>query len=82
MNLAQKLELHKMWLSSDGHKGGRADLRRANLREANLHKANLIEADLSDANMKEANLSGANLKGAKHNEYTIWPAGFDIARLS
>ncbi len=75
----------------------RADLSGANLSGANLSGANLSGADLSRANLSGAYLSGANLSGANlsgaylsranlsgvlHDEFTRWPAGFDMGRLS
>jgi hypothetical protein len=74
----------------------RANLRGANLYGADLESADLYEADLSNAKLGWANLSGANLYGAKlegtdlfgtdlsnadHNVHTVWPDGFDKARL-
>jgi uncharacterized protein YjbI with pentapeptide repeats len=63
------LDLHKLWLESNGNKGERANLRYANLRGANLRDANLRDADLRDAdltgaNLRDADLTGANLYGA------------------
>ena len=40
------LDNHKLWLSSGGLRGERANLERANLRGANLIDANLIDANL------------------------------------
>ena len=59
-----------------------ADLRWADLRGADLSGANLSGADLRRADLSGADLSWANLSGADHhNDFTIWPEGFDIARL-
>ena len=63
------LDNHKLWLSSGGDKGERADLfdadlRCANLCGANLRCANLCGADLRCANLFDADLRGANLCGA------------------
>jgi hypothetical protein len=64
-----------------------ADLSGANLYDANLSGAYLYDADLSGANLSganlyDANLSGADLSRANHSEYTVWPEGFDMGRLS
>lgn len=68
------LDNHKLWLSSDGKKGERAnlsyadlscaDLRSADLRYADLNSANLRYADLHSANLSHANLRYANLSYA------------------
>ncbi|EAU9424138.1 pentapeptide repeat-containing protein [Salmonella enterica] len=77
--LSKVLEQHKVWITSLGQEGSRADLRGANLhdadlrganlyganlRGANLYGANLYGADLHDADLRGANLYGANLRGA------------------
>ncbi|ECJ2061983.1 pentapeptide repeat-containing protein, partial [Salmonella enterica] len=51
--LAKILELHKVWISSFGKEGSKA-----NLYGANLYGANLYGADLSGANLYGADLSG------------------------
>jgi len=58
------LEQHRLWLSTEGRSGQRADLRKADLREADLRKANLRGANLGRANLGRANLRGADLHGA------------------
>ena len=58
------LDNHKLWISSGGKKGERADLRYANLRNANLSYANLIYADLRYANLSYADLRYADLSNA------------------
>ena len=67
--LNEILKKHKLWLSSGGEEGERAnlsnaDLRNANLSGADLRNANLSGADLMVANLRNANLSGADLSGA------------------
>ena len=67
--LGEILKQHRLWLSSNGAEGTRADLSganlsRANLSGANLSRANLFGVNLSGANLFEADLSGANLSGA------------------
>ena len=56
-----------------------ANLSGANLSRANLSRANLSGADLSWADLSWADLSWANLSRAKHDGYTVWPAGFNVA---
>ena len=58
------LDNHKLWLSSGGEKGERADLRYANLSSADLRYANLRYANLRYANLSYADLSSANLSYA------------------
>ena len=84
------LDNHKLWLSSGGEKGERAnlssaDLRSANLRSANLSYANLSSANLSYANLSSANLSSANLSSANlssadldYSAFPLWCGGLDV----
>ena len=58
------LDNHKLWLSSGGEKGERANLRSANLSDANLSYADLSDADLRSANLSSADLHNANLSDA------------------
>ncbi|ECQ3321636.1 pentapeptide repeat-containing protein [Salmonella enterica] len=67
--LSKVLEEHKLWITSLGQEGARADLyganlRVADLRVADLRDANLRGADLYGANLRGADLYGANLRGA------------------
>ncbi|WP_084997493.1 pentapeptide repeat-containing protein [Cronobacter sakazakii] len=67
--LSKILDEHKVWVTSFGENGSKAnlygsDLYGANLRGANLSGADLSGADLSDANLSGADLSDANLCGA------------------
>ena len=67
--LSKILDEHKVWVTSFGENGSKAnlygsDLYGANLRGANLSGADLSGADLSDANLSDANLRGADLRGA------------------
>ncbi|MDI7616187.1 pentapeptide repeat-containing protein [Cronobacter sakazakii] len=72
--LSKILDEHKVWVTSFGENGSKANLRGANLRGADLRGANLCGAnlrgadlrgaDLCDANLRDANLRGANLRGA------------------
>lgn len=62
--LEQVLETHKLWVSSNGLRGKRADFSQANLSNANLAKAELSNANLSGANLNGANLSYSHLEKA------------------
>ncbi|EJX4928518.1 pentapeptide repeat-containing protein, partial [Salmonella enterica] len=62
--LSKVLEQHKVWITSLGQEGSRADLCGANLCGANLCDADLCDADLCGANLCGANLCGADLRGA------------------
>ena len=67
--LNQILQQHKLWIETDGNKGGCAvlkgtDLLGANLRHANLHAANLRYACLQGADPRAADLQGADLRFA------------------
>ncbi|EJF5835570.1 pentapeptide repeat-containing protein [Salmonella enterica] len=62
--LSKVLEQHKVWITSLGQEGSRADLRDADLRGADLRGADLSGADLSGADLRGADLRGADLSGA------------------
>ncbi|MGB3513972.1 MAG: pentapeptide repeat-containing protein [Microcoleaceae cyanobacterium] len=78
----------ELWLNPNfsGANLRKANLRGLNLRNANLTNADLSQADLSRFNLLEVNLKGANLKMVKmkealYNETTIFPQGFNPAKL-
>ncbi|EPF5351522.1 pentapeptide repeat-containing protein [Cronobacter sakazakii] len=85
--LSKILDEHKVWVTSFGENGSKAnlsgaslygaDLRGANLSDANLRGANLYGANLSDANLRGADLCGANLYGAN-----LYGANLSDANLS
>ena len=63
------IDNHKLWLSSNGGKGERANLRyadlsSADLRSADLRSANLRSADLRSADLRSADLRSADLRSA------------------
>lgn len=68
----EDLNLHTVWLKTDGKEGEQlnwsgqdlryVDLRRVNLSYADLEDADLQGADLQDADLEGADLSGVNLK--------------------
>ena len=79
------LDNHKLWLSSNGEKGERADLRYANLHYANLSSADLRYADLRSADLSSADLSSADLRYADlrsanldYSAYPLWCGGLDV----
>ena len=68
-SLKDILDLHELFLISNGKEGERANLEYANLEYANLQDVNLkraclYNACLKDANLKDATLTGADLKCA------------------
>jgi uncharacterized protein YjbI with pentapeptide repeats len=62
--LSRILTDHRLWLSTDGKLGKRADLQGAGLREADLCGADLQRADLHEADLYEADLWQADLRWA------------------
>ena len=62
--LKQILEKHKVYTTTLGEEGERADLKGTDLSDADLRRANLSGADLRGADLKWADLTGANLSGA------------------
>ena len=64
------LDNHKLWLSSNGEKG-----EKANLSDADLRYANLSYANLRYANLRYANLSSANID---YSAFPLWCGGLDI----
>jgi len=62
--LKEILDQHKLWLSTSGQGGQRANLSGADLYCADLTGADLRDADLRDADLNRANLEGAYLRGA------------------
>ncbi len=58
------LDNHRLWLSTRGNKGKRADLSRCNLEGADLESVDLKKVVLSFACLAQANLSDANLEDA------------------
>ena len=75
------LDNHKLWLSSDGMKGGKADLRYADLSSANLSEADLRYADLRYANLRYADLRYADLSSANLSEADLRSANLSEADL-
>ncbi|HAU5488770.1 TPA: pentapeptide repeat-containing protein, partial [Cronobacter sakazakii] len=49
--LSKILDEHKVWMTSFGENGSKANLRDANLRDADLRGANLSGANLSGADL-------------------------------
>ena len=85
VELDKILDNHKLWLSSGGKKGERADLTRADLTRANLTGADLRWANLTRANLRWANLTRANLTEANltranldFSAFPLWCGGLDV----
>ena len=76
------IDNHKLWLSTNGEKGERADLSYANLRSADLSYANLSYANLRSADLSYANLSSANLRSADLRSADLSYADLRSADLS
>lgn len=79
------LDNHKLWLSSDGKEGERADLSHTNLRSANLSYANLRYADLGSADLRSADLHNADLRSANlssanldFSAFPLWCGGLNV----
>ncbi len=64
------IDNHKLWLSSAGEKGERANLSYADLRSANLSYADLRYANLSYADLRYANLD--------FSAFPLWCGGLDV----
>jgi uncharacterized protein YjbI with pentapeptide repeats len=80
--LEEILDNHKLWLSSNGENGERANLSNADLRNADLRSANLRNADLSNANLRSADLRYANLSNADLRYADLSSANLRYADLS
>ena len=80
------LEKHKIYITTSGKEGERADLKEAylsgvDLSGADLRGAYLEEADLEGVNLKGTNLRGADLRGANLREADLSWADLDGADL-
>ena len=81
------LEKHKIYITTSGKEGERADLKEAylsgvDLSGADLRGAYLEGADLEGVNLKGTNLRGADLRGANLREADLSWADLDGADLS
>jgi CheY-like chemotaxis protein len=84
--IAEKLEAHAIWLTSQAAEGEKArfpdeDLSGADISEANLASANLRNADLQDANLAKTNLFDADLRGANLSGANLSEADLHNAKL-
>ncbi|ELO9227388.1 pentapeptide repeat-containing protein [Salmonella enterica] len=84
--LSKILEEHKLWITSLGQEGSKADLynadlRNANLRNANLRNANLRNADLYNADLRNADLYNADLYNADLRNANLYNADLRNANL-
>ena len=85
-SLKDILDLHELFLISNGKEGERAnligaDLEDVNLEGANLKYADLIGTDLIGANLKYANLIGADLYNAYLKDANLYGAYLYNANL-
>ena len=91
-DLEKVLEDHKVWGTSGGKQGRRANLERVNLQgtdlhgvdltEANLYQCNLSKANLQGASLAKANLQGALMGGTNLQKASLWEADLRNTRLS
>ncbi|EJJ3922760.1 pentapeptide repeat-containing protein [Salmonella enterica] len=79
--LSKVLEQHKVWITSLGQEGSRANLYGADLRDADLSGANLRDANLYGANLYGADLYGADLYGANLRDANLYGANLYGADL-
>jgi len=75
------LEEHRLWLSTEGRSGQRADLSEADLNGASLSGADMYDADLRKADLRKANLRGANLGRANLGRANLGRANLGRANL-
>ncbi|EOY5406179.1 pentapeptide repeat-containing protein [Cronobacter sakazakii] len=80
--LSKILDEHKVWVTSFGANGSKANLSGADLRGADLYGANLYGADLYGADLSDANLYGADLYGANLRGADLYGANLRGANLS
>jgi uncharacterized protein YjbI with pentapeptide repeats len=74
------LELHELWLETEGKEGECFDLSGAKLFLANLRSADLCEASLCGANLCGANFDGANFDGASFDGASFYGANLSKAK--
>ncbi|KAB0874358.1 pentapeptide repeat-containing protein [Cronobacter sakazakii] len=75
--LSKILDEHKVWVTSFGENGSKA-----NLSDANLYGSDLRGADLRGANLSDANLRGADLRGADLSDANLYGSDLRGADLS
>ena len=75
------LEKHKIYITTSGKEGERADLKEAYLSGVDLSGADLRGADLRGANLREADLSWADLDGADLSRADLYRADLEGADL-
>ncbi|WP_072186869.1 pentapeptide repeat-containing protein [Cronobacter sakazakii] len=79
--LSKILDEHKVWVTSFGENGSKANLRDADLSDADLRGANLYGADLYGADLRGADLRGADLRGANLRDADLSDADLRGANL-
>ena len=75
------LAQHRLWLTSDGKSGERANFRNASLKGMNLRDRKLCGAIFDFADLAGANLSGADLRGASFRNADLSDATLVNANL-
>ncbi|EOL9075766.1 pentapeptide repeat-containing protein [Cronobacter malonaticus] len=80
--LSKILDEHKVWVTSFGANGSKANLYGANLSDADLRGADLSDADLRGADLSDADLRGADLRGANLYGANLYGANLSDANLS
>ena len=68
-----KLQIHKIWIETNGKEGTKFIAVNANLTWADLTWADLTGATLTGADLREA-----DLREVTYNASTIFPEGFDL----
>jgi uncharacterized protein YjbI with pentapeptide repeats len=64
--LSKRLELHALWLKSNGSGGARLDLSKRSTRGVHTHNAILAGAKLNDTDLRHADMPGAaDLQGTR-----------------
>ena len=90
--LNKRIELHELWVSSEGKEGEQLalngydlsglDFKGANLTEAFLYNTNLTDADLSNTNLTKAYLHKSILINADLSNANLFGANFIIVDLT
>lgn len=62
--LSKRLELHELWLKTNGAEGVRLDLSRESVPGTDTHDAILTGAKLNDADLRHADMNGTDLIGS------------------
>ena len=79
--LNKMLDVHKLWLESEGEKGNPAYLEGFDLEGINLSGVNLANANLAGANLTGANLSGCYLIETNLEDVNLTGADLEYADM-